>query len=317
MSNAATGTSRQRVEILVGLFLLVGFSFVAVMVVMFGRVGQGPQKTYALTVEFPDASGLVKGSYVLIAGARIGHVASAPVLLGDSFRVAVKLTIDEGVRIPRAATFLVGSSGLLGDRFVDVKLPATFDVTQTIEPGAQVAGARAGGFEELTSKGGNVMDQLTVGLKRIEEMTQRLNEGLLHERNLKNLEETFANLKATTESFKETAKDLDSVVKKAGGAVDSAAGTMKSADAAAADLRLAIADIRKVADAATKAVNSTGVVLKKASEGNGALATLLNDRQMAEDLKSLAANLRRSGVLFYKDRPLVTPERATPAPRRR
>ena len=314
-------TSRERVEILVGLFLLIGLSFIGVMVVMFGRTGGSVQKSYRLTVEFPDASGLVKGSYVLISGARVGHVAEAPVLLGQSFRVAVALDIQENVRIPHAATFVVGSSGLLGDRFVDVRLPTTFDPAQTIAPGAQVAGSRAGGLDELTGKGGVVMDQLTAEMERIKVMTTRINEGLLSPQNMKNLEDTFANLKTTTEGLKVTSQNLNGViaqssgvVEKAGSAMDAAKGTMQTADKAAADLRLAINDLRKTADSATKTLDTTGLLLRKALAGDGALGMLLNDRKMAEDLRALVANMRRSGVLFYKDRPV--PAAPAQAPRR-
>jgi virulence factor Mce-like protein len=317
-----SSTSRERVEIFVGLFLLVGLAFVGVMVVMFGRGGQTMGDSYRFTVEFPDASGLIKDSNVFIAGARVGRVAEPPLLLGESFRVAVTLEIQNNVRIPRAATFVIGSSGLLGDRFVDVRLPATFDPAETIAPGTQIAGSRAGGLDELTGKGGVVMDQLAAEMERIKVMTTRINDGLLSPQNMRNLEETFANLKATTEGLKVTSQNLNGViertsgvVEKAGSAMDAAKGTMETADKAAADLRLAIADLRKTTDSATKTIDTTGVLLRKATAGDGALGMLLNDRQMADDLRALVSNMRRSGVLFYKDRPAPAGQRGQ-APRR-
>jgi ABC-type transporter Mla subunit MlaD len=164
------------------------------------------------------------------------------------------------------------------------------------------------------------MDQLIAELEEIKKMTASINQQLLNEKNLKNLEETFANLRTTTSSFTESAKKADDVLKNAQGAVDSAKGTMKTADAAASDLRAAIADFRKVAEGATKTmdsakalVDSGQVLLKQARDGNGALGALISDREMAENLKALIVNLRRSGVLFYKNRPITPSE---PAPRR-
>ena len=70
---------------------------------------------YPLLVKFPDASGLLKGSDVLLAGAKIGHVSGGPRLrrigpgcggAGADFRFCE----NSG----RAADFTVGSSGLLG-----------------------------------------------------------------------------------------------------------------------------------------------------------------------------------------------------------
>ena len=125
-------TERKGVEVLVGLFLLIGFGCIGAMVLIFGKVGGGMQHYYAVTVEFPNASGLIKGSDVLLSGAHIGHIAEPPQLVTGSFRVEAKLEIKDEVKIPRAAKFLVGSSGLLGDRFVDVQLPPGFDAGQDL-----------------------------------------------------------------------------------------------------------------------------------------------------------------------------------------
>jgi len=316
-------TERKGVEVYVGLFLIIGLSTIAAMAVMFGRVGQGFEKYYALTVHFPNAGGLVKDSDVLLSGARIGHVAEAPALVGSSYNVAVKLKIREDVKIPRKSNFLVGSSGLLGDRYVDVVPQKDFDPADVAEPDAVIEGTRASGLDDLTQKGGVVMDQLIEEMNEIKALTLRISDGLLSERNLKNLDETFANLKTTSANFNESSKKLESVLASAQEAVDSAKGTMKTADGAAADLRSAIGDYRKTAKAATETINSaktvvdgTRTLLKKAGEGDGALGTLISDRETAENLRSFLANLKRSGPIFYKDRP-VPPRAATPKPSRR
>jgi phospholipid/cholesterol/gamma-HCH transport system substrate-binding protein len=80
-------TERKYTEVYVGLFLLLGFAVIAAMVVKFGRLGQGLTKFYEITVEFPNASGLVKNADVLLAGARIGYIVEPPYLLvKDGFR---------------------------------------------------------------------------------------------------------------------------------------------------------------------------------------------------------------------------------------
>lgn len=304
-------TERKGTEVLVGAFLLIGFGCLAGMILMFGHTGNRAQKYYQLTVEFPNASGLIKGSDVLLSGARVGQIAAPPRLMPATFRVEAKLDIREDVRIPRTAVFTVGSSGLLGDRFVDVHLPPGFDSADVFSPGERIAGVRTGGLEELTSKGGAVMDQLAEELEHIQIMTSRLSDGLLHERNLKNIEETFANLRAATEKFKATSQNLEDVVNKAGQTIDSAHTTMKTADGAANDLRSAIADLHKTLDAATKTIDNASVLVKKVGDGGGPLGELIADQKMAEDLKAFVTNLRRSGVLFYKDRPAASPAPGT------
>lgn len=309
---------RKGVELFVGLFLLIGFGVIATMVVVFGRVGQGFKKLYPISVEFPNASGLVKGCDVLLSGAKIGTVTEAPRLTGRAFAVAAPMRINEGVRIPRKSTFLIRTSGMLGDSYVDVQTPLEFDPADVIAPGETIVGSRVSGLDDLTAKGGKLMDTLNeevlrkinMELDEIAVATRSINSKLLSEKNLKNIEDTFATLKTTTEAFEQTSKKLDAVVLKTGEAIDGANATLKTVDGAAGEARLAVADFRKVAD-------SANMLVRKATAGDGALGTLVSDRQTAENLKALIANLRRSGVLFYKDRPLPAPEVSTPPPRPR
>ena len=311
-------TERKGVELFVGMFLLIGFGVIAAMVLLFGRVGQGFTKIYPITVEFPNASGLVKGCDVLLSGAKVGTVTEAPRLTGRAFAVAAPMRINEGVAIPRTSTFVIRTSGMLGDSYVDVVPPLVFDPADVIGPGETIVGSRASGLEDLTAKGGKMMDTLNeevlrkinMELDEIAIATRSINSKLLNEKNLKNIEETFTSLKVTTAEFAEISKDLDEVVAKTSEAVDSAKVTLKTVDTAAADVRLAIGDFRKVAD-------SANTLVRKATTGEGTLGTLISDKQAAENLKTLIANLRRSGVLFYKDRPLPSPEVSTPPPRSR
>src|SRR6478672_12889831 len=110
-------------EVKVGAFLFVGLALLAALVVQFGRIGEGFKTYYPLTVKFTDASGLLKGSDVLLAGARIGKVSGGPRLVREGDGVAVPLKIYDYVKVPEGTKFSVGSSGLLGDRFVNVTIP--------------------------------------------------------------------------------------------------------------------------------------------------------------------------------------------------
>lgn len=309
-------------EVYVGLFLLIGFAFVAVMVVKFGRVGQGLAKYYEVTVEFPNASGLIKGADVLLAGARIGHAADAPFLLvAGGYSVGVKLKIREDVKIPRAARFVVNQAGLLGDVYIDVIPPAKLDPNDVLQPGEMISGTHKPGLEDLQKQGGLVLEKLASELDEIRTLTANLNNDLLSKENLKNLSETFESLKTTSANLSEASKRLDPIFTKADAAVESTRSTMKRADEAAAQLEKMIADFRKVANTADKTLQSargmveTGTkVLQKADRGDGALGLLLSDRETAENLRVLIANMRRSGPVFYKNR---EPEKAAPkaAPR--
>jgi phospholipid/cholesterol/gamma-HCH transport system substrate-binding protein len=274
-------------ETLVGLFLFIGLGVLCVLVVTFGRMGTAMSNPYEVTVIFSNVSGLSSGADVLLAGARVGSIASTPQLLGDSYRVTVRLKIQEKVKIPRKSKFTVGSSNLLGDKYIDVVPSPDMDPADVLQPGEIIEGSRSGGFDELAARGGEVMDQLSSSLKQIQTLTTTINEQILNETNVKNLSETFANLKDTSASFKKSSLTLDTVL-------DKTNSTMT--------------DLHSFSEKAVKAADSLQKLTKNAAEGKGALGTLVNDRETGENLKAFLFNLRRSGVLFYKDKPLPEPE---------
>src|SRR3954465_15929749 len=120
----ATRHSDKALELKGGAFVLAGLAVLAVLLVQFGRLGEGFQHYYPLLEKFPDASEILKGSDVLLAGAKFGHVSDGPRLAESGQGVEVPLRIFDFVKIPSGSRFTVGSSGLLGDRFVAVTAPA-------------------------------------------------------------------------------------------------------------------------------------------------------------------------------------------------
>ena len=282
-------------EFKVGIFVFVGLAMVGALLVQFGRLGEGFKTYYALTVRFTDASGLLKGSDVLLAGARIGKVAGGPRLVREGAGVAVPLKIYDYVKVPEGAKFTVGSSGLLGDRFVDVR-PPPGEPKAYLPPNAYIDGTRETGISDLTKQGGALVTDLRGTVQKIDTTMDRLNQDTLSQQNMENLKASMEHLNQATSALAESSKKLDGVIEQA----DSA---MASAKKAADGLQTAIGDARKV--------------LRSATQGKGVIATLLNDQQLANDLHALVSNLRAHGVLFYRDsaaaRPAPPVAQSTPA----
>ncbi len=273
-------------EFKVGAFVFVGLAILAALVVQFGRVGEGFKTYYALTIQFPDASGLLKGSDVLLAGAKIGRVSDGPRLTRGGHGVDVPLRIYDYVKIPTGSKFTVGSSGLLGDRFVAVTMPQG-EPAGYLSKDAVIAGARETGLDDLTREGGFLVTDLRSAVGNINSTITRLNEQALSSGNMENLKASVEHLNQATGALAESSKKIDGVVEKAD-------ATMGSSKKAADDLQVAIADARKTIHAATQ-------VMREATTGKGLLATLLTNQELANDLHALVSNLRAHGVLFYRD----------------
>jgi hypothetical protein len=110
------------------------------------------------------------------------------------------------------------------------------------------------------------------------------------------LHQTFDNLSKTTAALSESSKKLDQVIEKAD-------ATMGSARQAADKVQLAAEDARST-------IQSAGRLLKQAISGSGVVGMLLTNEAVANDLRALITNMRRHGVLFYRD----SAARETPPP---
>jgi phospholipid/cholesterol/gamma-HCH transport system substrate-binding protein len=283
-------------QLRVGIFMAIGLIAIALMVVYFGRFGESIHGSYRIRVEYPNASGIYKGASVLLAGAKVGSVENNPVILPDMDGVYVNLKINEEVKIPSAAQFTIGSSGLLGDRFVQINLDKDAKSSPPLEAEAVVKGKGESGIGDVTERAAVLLSDIQEAVGNINKIAQKLNTDVFKEATIANLNATLSNLKETSSSFAETSKKFDGVVKKAEGAIETGQQTFVSAKGAADELKKSIIDIRF----------DIRSVVRQAKQGRGALGVLLSDREMAENLKALVANLRRNGILWYKDRAAQT-----------
>ena len=278
----------RRYQFRVGLFLALGLAAVAIMVVYFGRFGESIRKYYFLRVEFPNASGLLNGASVLLAGAKIGSVASAPAILPDMQGVFVNLRIYEDVKIPESSEFRVGSSGLLGDRFIEILPGRDAAGGQAIAPGSTIKGlGETGGFTELATSASGLLAEMKEAVRNINAVAEKIDRQILGERALSEVSKTLANFERASSNFAEASAKFDGLLVQAGTAIATGESAMSSARTAADELRRTLTDAQSL--------------LNSARRGRGILGALLSDQQMADNLRALAANLRKHGILFYRD----------------
>jgi phospholipid/cholesterol/gamma-HCH transport system substrate-binding protein len=309
----------------VGIFLLTGVAVLAWMAIRFGRLGTGLQPYYTITVEFQNASGLLRGGDVLMSGAKVGFVKREPKLTGDGYNVTTEISLRSEVKVPLGSAFIIMSSGLMGDSYVSISPSATPAVgAGYVEPGQHVIGTRLAGLNEVTTGGLDVVDTFKLRLEDVRVSVAKINEGILGDENVSNFKAAITNLREATEGLKGTTKKLDDFLSKgadaAGGAkeavaslntalakvdgvVEKADKAMSSVEAAAGDLKNTIGEVKSFATEGKKTAAASTDLIRRMSTGNGALAMLLNDSETKDDLSNLIRNIRRSGLLFYRDRP--------------
>lgn len=290
-------TDEKKIRTRVGLFLLIGLVAAGVLIVYFGRLGEGMRHYYYLNVTYSNASGLKKGADVLLSGARIGRVVNPPSILLDMQGVNVQLMIYDHVKIPKGARFTIGSSGLLGDRFVDILVGKDVTKTPPITPGSTIQGERETGIADIMAtvnrvaeQASDLMTHLDTAVQDVDVVAKKVHTDLLRNDGLKSLAITFANLKTSSENLNRVSNQMDGILNSTSSTIGEGKKTFISARAAADEICKTASDMRSL--------------IRMSREGQGTLGLLLSNQEMAQNLRALVLNLRKHGILWYKN---VTP----------
>ena len=265
---------KQNLETKVGLFLMFGIAVVCTLIIFFGEVQDFFKPTYSLTVTFANASGLLKGSDVYLSGALIGKVTTDPQPIPDTQNVQVRLKINNGVHIRTDASFVIGSSGLLGDMFVEVK-PVEYaaDISEDqkkpyLQNGDVIVGAQSASIEELTNSAEPLIRKATEIADTLQQISTKLNDQILSGSTPGDLKQAISNLKDMTQNGNSMLQHAD-----------------------------------QFAVQATATVKNADEFIDDAKRGRGTLGVLINDRQTAANFRDLIANFETAwAALLFRYR---------------
>jgi phospholipid/cholesterol/gamma-HCH transport system substrate-binding protein len=138
---------RSRVNIAVGIFVVLGILALAYLSIKLGKVSFLGGGGYAVTADFPSVGGLKAGSTVEIAGVEVGRVDS--IGLAD-YQARVVLRIERGVQLQEDSIASIKTKGLIGEKYIRIS-PGGSD--KVIPPGGRLREVEAPvDFEELLSK---------------------------------------------------------------------------------------------------------------------------------------------------------------------
>jgi phospholipid/cholesterol/gamma-HCH transport system substrate-binding protein len=129
--------SRNAVETVMGAVVLV----IAAVFLFFAYTTSHVQAVsgYDLTVRFQWVDGLRDGSEVRISGIQVGTVVTQT-LDPKTFEAVLRLSLNPAIKLPVDTVAKISSSGLLGDKYVEL-VPGNEDAV--IKPGGQIAHAQS------------------------------------------------------------------------------------------------------------------------------------------------------------------------------
>lgn len=140
---------KYKIETAVGIFVVLGLLCVAYLTVKLGEVSIFGENTYTLYARFTSVSGLRVGSPVEILGLEVGRVER--LTFDEEHQMAlVETKIKKGVKIYKDAIASIKTSGLIGDKYIQID-PGGSD--EVLKPGETITETTSPlDIEELISK---------------------------------------------------------------------------------------------------------------------------------------------------------------------
>jgi len=108
---------QSKLELVVGVFVLVGLTAVAYLALRIGAGALIGGDTYALQARFTNSGGLNPGSNVIVAGVPVGRVESVK-LNPDDYSSVVRFSVRKDVQLPIDTIASIKTTGLIGDKFL-------------------------------------------------------------------------------------------------------------------------------------------------------------------------------------------------------
>lgn len=210
--------STGRLELKVGLFVIVLLGLAAVMSVRFNETGFGLRKTYSLTLQTVNAGAIIPDSAVIMSGVKIGYVDHIE-LRGDGGEVYIEVELYPKYRdmVRHGAVFRIKSSGFLGDQYVDVlpsvssgepiKSDEIYDCESPLD------------MEQIGQRFEGLLVKMEGAVGSIDSFMKKMDKGVLSEESLTNITVMITQFREATEKADRVISTVDQLLATNGPAV--------------------------------------------------------------------------------------------------
>jgi phospholipid/cholesterol/gamma-HCH transport system substrate-binding protein len=237
----------------VGAFVLGGLALIATALFLLGDVTF--ERRYNLYVNFTDVGNLNKDAPVRLSGVEVGQVAEIELVDGGA-RVLAK--VRHGVEIYQDAVFSVGSTGIIGSKFLQV------------DQGKRQAGVIPANSTIRGQDPVSIEKSLTAALNKLEKLLGDLTKEGPRGTMAENLTDTVANVREMTANL----NDLIATTKP--------------------QLERAMQRTDDITDKLDSLLAKSNNMMASLNTSSGTVGALLHDAKMKDDVKETIASVREA-----------------------
>ncbi|MFC1704385.1 MlaD family protein [Candidatus Omnitrophota bacterium] len=185
-----------KVELKVGIFVLIGVAFLFVLVFLIGDLSfMNPG--WEMKAVFGFANGVKPASPVRLAGVDAGTVKDAVVFFDQKDqknKVEISIWLKSGLKIPKDSKVWVNTLGLLGEKYIEI-IPGT-DYSEYLKAGDMIVGEDPISMEQITKLVSEIAS-------KVETSVEEFNEIVEDDETKRSIKEMLAHLNSITRKIDE------------------------------------------------------------------------------------------------------------------
>jgi len=212
-------------EIRAGVFLLLSFAVMVVLVFAVSDIQSLFQKKKEVKVLFLYSEGIEKNTQVRLSGIRVGKVADVRISPQFPDKVEIILSILNDTVVKKDSQAAIKTLGLVGAKYIE--LTGGTPGAPALEPGGTIIGAESFKLEDLTKAALDVVGKLQNIATNLDHMLGDPALARSLRTTVKNLQDTSENVKTMTankDEVAQTLKNLPVLLKK----IDESADNLKA-----------------------------------------------------------------------------------------
>jgi phospholipid/cholesterol/gamma-HCH transport system substrate-binding protein len=297
--------SEQTVQVRTGFFTLAVLVGIATVVLFLSQEGGLFTPRYTLFTDFDNIEGLTVNAPVYLSGNNVGRVSAIRFrAAGAEKAIRVEMDLDSSIqeRIRTDSEAIIGTIGLLGDKYVEVTIGSGGDA---IAESGLVPSSEAASFRALEAKGRELLDNL-VGISA---STDRILAQFDEEMGGESIVQTLGGIRRLLRDVEKEDGLLHALIyDPAGGeSITEMRETLRSTRSILAEIQTGNGLLHSLVyapegespalDSFADSARRLDSVLGKVDRGEGTLGLLVNDPSLYEDTRLLLSGARDSLLL--------------------
>ena len=288
--------SQTRIEIKVGIFVLLGLLMLGGLTLLFSRSTAFYKSYYELRLISANVGGIKSGAKVLMRGVQVGSVSSTKLNAGGK-NVTIFFKVESQYKLYSDAKFEIETSGFLGDQFIAIY--PTKDLGELLTNHSEVLARDPFNMQEAVAVATEMIMKISETTTNLNAAVNDVRRMVLSEQKLSTLGNSLDRLDTITTEAQSTMTRLNAIVSNNAAPVATAVSNLNAfteqLPPLANRVNSLVASNGAELTTAIKNLEIASVTLTNLmfdlQNGRGAAGRLLRDDQLAANLNAIAENL--------------------------